>query len=118
MKGISYQENMNTVRPVLTEPKLLENMRISERGVQGEFNWSSQHRLREVLVWDDHRAGPHGSRDARPCVLRVLRGSAISASVSESSGRPSLRGSAARMPERVSASQVQSQRVGSAIPAG
>jgi transposase InsO family protein len=80
----------------------------TDRGSQGGFNWSSQHQPREVLVWDDHRIGPHGSRDERPCVLRGLRGSAISASVSESSGRPSLRGSAARMPERVSASQVQS----------
>ena len=90
----------------------------SDQGVQGGFNWSSQHRPREVLLWDDHRAGPHGSRDARPYVLRVLRGSAISASASESSGMPSLRDSAARMPERGSASQVQSQLVGSAILAG
>ena len=90
----------------------------SETEILGGFNWSSQHRPREVLLWDDHRAGPHGSRDARPYVLRVLRGSAISASASESSGMPSLRDSAARMPERGSASQVQSQLVGSAILAG
>ena len=87
----------------------------SDQGVQGGFNWSSQHRPREVLLWDDHRAGPHDSQDARPYVLRGLRGSAISASASESSGRPSLRGSAARTPERGSACRVQSQRVGSAI---
>jgi transposase InsO family protein len=87
----------------------------SDQGVQGGFNRSKQHQPREVLSWDDHQAGPHGSQDGRPCVLRGLRGSAISASVSESSGMPSLRGSAARTPERVSASQVQSQRVGSAI---
>jgi hypothetical protein len=87
----------------------------SDRGAQGGFNRSKQHQPREVLSWDDHQAGPHGSQDGRPCVLRGLRGSAISASVSESSGMPSLRGSAARTPERVSASQVQSQRVGSAI---
>ena len=90
----------------------------TDRGSQLRFNRSSQHQPREVLVWDDHRAGPHGSRDERPYVLQGLRGSAISASASESSGRPSLRGSAARMLERVSASQVQSQRGGSAILAG
>ena len=87
----------------------------SDQGIQGGFNRSKQHQPREVLSWDDHQAGPHGSQDGSPCVLRGLRGSAISASVSESSGMPSLRGSAARTPERVSASQVQSQRVGSAI---
>ena len=94
------------------EPGLIHH---SDRGSQGGFNRSKQHQPREVLSWDDHQAGPHGSQDGRLCVLRGLRGSAISASVSESSGMPSLRGSAARTPERVSASQVQSQRVGSAI---
>jgi len=90
----------------------------SDQGVQLRFNRSSQHQPREVLSWDEHQAGPHGSRDERPCVLRGLRGSAISASASESSGRPSLKGAAARTPEGVSASRVRSRRVGSAILAG
>jgi putative transposase len=63
----------------------------SDRGVQGEFNWSSQHLKREKLRWENRGIGGRIGRAALHYAHRVVRlwGGGI---ITRSSGRPLLAG--------------------------
>jgi len=60
----------------------------SDRGVQGGFNWSSQHLKREMLRWGESSADNLTARYVHRCVHRVVR-LLVAASIDSDSGKQS-----------------------------
>ena len=89
----------------------------SDRGVQGEFNRSSQHLDLEVGEWDDHRAGLRRWQGGRRCGRRVGR-RWPGGSIGSGSGRRSGAGCRARTRRWRPACRSQSGPGGSARLAG
>jgi hypothetical protein len=43
----------------------------SDRGIQGEFNWSLQHLGIGGVVWDEHKVGLQSEQDVHQCTRRA-----------------------------------------------
>jgi len=90
----------------------------SDRGCQGDFQWSSQHYAEGgVAAWDDQRVGLRSGQDVRRCGRRVGRAS-ISERPSRRSGHALPRELQVKTRPWRAACRSQLARAGSARPVG